>query len=162
GGVRVVAHYLNHPALTLGYRLEADGGSVVYAGDHEPHMRDRPQARRMGSPGGAGPAPRGARPGALLGGGDPPMHRAPYTPAEYPDKINWGHCPAEPAVDYALAAHVRRLALTHHDPLRDDDAVDRVVAACRERAREAGSTMDIFGAAEGMSLEPTRRDIRPS
>jgi phosphoribosyl 1,2-cyclic phosphodiesterase len=25
GGVRVVAQYLNHPALTLGYRLEADG-----------------------------------------------------------------------------------------------------------------------------------------
>jgi hypothetical protein len=35
--VRVTAHYMNHPALTLGYRIEADGASVVYATDHEPH-----------------------------------------------------------------------------------------------------------------------------
>ena len=31
------AHYMNHPALTLGYRIEADGASIVYATDHEPH-----------------------------------------------------------------------------------------------------------------------------
>jgi phosphoribosyl 1,2-cyclic phosphodiesterase len=35
--VRVTAHYMNHPALTLGYRIEADGASMVYATDHEPH-----------------------------------------------------------------------------------------------------------------------------
>src|ERR1700720_2740437 len=37
--VRVTAQYLNHPALALGYRLEADGVTVVYATDHEPHRR---------------------------------------------------------------------------------------------------------------------------
>ena len=35
--VHVAARFLNHPALTLGYRLEAGGASVVYAVDHEPH-----------------------------------------------------------------------------------------------------------------------------
>ena len=35
--VRVDTQYLNHPALTLGYRLEVDGATVVYASDHEPH-----------------------------------------------------------------------------------------------------------------------------
>jgi phosphoribosyl 1,2-cyclic phosphodiesterase len=35
--IKVSTHYLNHPALTLGYRLEADGVTVVYACDHEPH-----------------------------------------------------------------------------------------------------------------------------
>jgi len=29
GDIRVTAQYLNHPALTLGYRLEADGVAVV-------------------------------------------------------------------------------------------------------------------------------------
>ena len=38
GGIRVTAQYLHHPALTLGYRLEADG---VVAG-----LRDRPRAAR--------------------------------------------------------------------------------------------------------------------
>src|SRR5262249_57769275 len=93
---------------------------------------------------------------------DPRTQDAHSPAAEYPEKINGAHCPAETAVDYALAAHVRRLALTHHDPLRDDDAVDRLVTVCRERARKAGSTMDVFTAAEGMRLEPTRRDVRPS
>jgi len=39
GGVAVTAQYLNHAALCLGYRLEADGVTVVYATDHEPHAR---------------------------------------------------------------------------------------------------------------------------
>ena len=33
--------YLNHPALTLGYRIEADGASLVYATDHEPSTSAR-------------------------------------------------------------------------------------------------------------------------
>ena len=38
--VRVATHYLNHPALTVGYRIEADGASLVYASDHEPHSAE--------------------------------------------------------------------------------------------------------------------------
>src|SRR5574341_1013034 len=37
GGVRVVTQYLNHPALAMGYRLEAGGVAVVYSTDHEPN-----------------------------------------------------------------------------------------------------------------------------
>ena len=36
GGARVAAQFLNHPAITLGYRVEADGVAVVYLVDHEP------------------------------------------------------------------------------------------------------------------------------
>ena len=39
GDIKVSARYLNHPALTLGYRLQADGATVVYACDHLPHSR---------------------------------------------------------------------------------------------------------------------------
>ena len=35
--VTIVTRYLNHPALTLGYRIEVDGAIVVYSSDHEPH-----------------------------------------------------------------------------------------------------------------------------
>ena len=160
GGVRVVAQYLNHPALTLGYRLEADDVSVVYACDHEPHVRDRPEAGRMGSGGESALHAEDARHVAFLEGADLVIHDAQYTAQEYPEKVNWGHSPAEAAVDYALAAHVRRLALTHHDPLRDDDAVDRLVEVCRERVRRAGGTLDVFAAAEGQIVEPTRREAR--
>ncbi|MGO9209275.1 MAG: hypothetical protein ACLP2H_04075, partial [Terriglobales bacterium] len=35
-GVRVSTQFLNHPATSLAYRIEADGVVVVYACDHEP------------------------------------------------------------------------------------------------------------------------------
>jgi len=44
--VRIGAHYMNHPALTLGYRIEADGATVVYATDHEPHSPDLAHGER--------------------------------------------------------------------------------------------------------------------
>jgi CheY-like chemotaxis protein len=160
GGVRVVAQYLNHPALTLGYRLEADGAAVVYAVDHEPHMRDRPDGGGIASAEATALHAEDARHVAFLEGADLVIHDAQYTAAEYPEKVNWGHSPAETAVDYALAAHVRRLALTHHDPLRDDDAVDQLVEVCRERVRRAGGTLDVFAAAEGQIIELTRRETR--
>jgi CheY-like chemotaxis protein/phosphoribosyl 1,2-cyclic phosphodiesterase len=150
GTVRVSPRYLNHPALALGYRLEADGAVLVYAVDHEPHARDR-----------AGPA-GGAREGSpahredqrhveWLAGADLVIHDAQYTVEEYPRRTNWGHTPAEWAVDYALAAGAKRLALFHHDPQRDDAGLDGLLKICRRRA--AGSGLDVFAAAEGQVVE---------
>ena len=34
--VTVTTRYLHHPALTLGFRIEADGATLVYSSDHEP------------------------------------------------------------------------------------------------------------------------------
>src|SRR5262245_51577652 len=147
GKLRVTARYLNHPALALGYRLEADGAVLVYAVDHEPHKRDR-----------AGPAGSGSpvhredqRHVEWLAGADLVVHDAAYALEEYPQRMNWGHTPAEWAVDYALAASARRLALFHHDPQRDDAALDRLLESCRRRA--AGSRLDVFAAAEGQVVD---------
>jgi CheY-like chemotaxis protein/phosphoribosyl 1,2-cyclic phosphodiesterase len=147
GGVRVVARYMNHPAITLGYRLEADGVSLVYATDHEPHSRHQT----------AGPVhPEDQRHIEFLAGADLVIHDAQYSDAEYPAKTTWGHCPASQAVDFAMAARARWLALFHHDPGRDDDGVDRLVDVCRARVRVAGGALDVFAAAEGqvVDLEP--------
>jgi DNA-binding response OmpR family regulator len=91
-------------------------------------------------------------------GADLLIHDAQYTAAEYPSKIGWGHSPAEYAVKLAQHAHVKTLALTHHDPLRDDDAVDRVVEAIRTGLRAAESRLEVFAAAEGqiVEVEPSR------
>jgi hypothetical protein len=60
-----------------------------------------------------------------------------------------------------LTAHVRRLALTHHDPMRDDDAVDRLVEICRERPEGRRHRLDVPAAAERRILEPhASRDSR--
>jgi CheY-like chemotaxis protein/phosphoribosyl 1,2-cyclic phosphodiesterase len=150
-GAQVITQYLNHPALTLGYRLEADGVAVVYAIDHEPHGR--------GGTGGTPVHREDQRHVEFLSGADLVIHDAQYTAEEYPKRMGWGHSPAEWAVDYALAAGVRRLALFHHDPLRDDDAVDRLVRICRQRIAAAGGGLEVFAAAEGQVLELAARGV---
>ena len=148
GSVRVVTQYLNHPALTLGYRLESGGVVIVYSSDHEPHAPN-PVARLAGEP----PMhDEDRRHVEFLADADLVIHDAQYMLEEYPQKLGWGHTPAEWAVDYAVAAHARRLALFHHDPLHDDDAIDRLVETCRGRARAAGSPLQIFAAVEGEEL----------
>jgi CheY-like chemotaxis protein len=153
-GTRVAAQYLNHPALALGYRLEAGAVSVVYASDHEPH------AANLAGGTGAGWPVHGEdrRHVEFLSGADLVIHDAQYTLEEYPQKMGWGHTPAETAVDYAVAAGALRLALFHHDPQRGDDAVDGLVEACRRRAAAAGSALEVFAAAEGHVLELAERE----
>jgi CheY-like chemotaxis protein len=151
GPVHVVTQYLNHPALTIGYRLELGGRSLVYSVDHEPHA-----PHLGGGASGAKPEPvhgEDRRHVAFLAGADLVIHDAQYTVEEYPQKQGWGHSPAEWAVDYAVAADAKRLALYHYDPLRTDEGVDRILEVCRARAAASGSKLEVFAAAEGQVIE---------
>ena len=42
--------------------------------------------------------------------------------------------PVEYVVKLAQYARVKRAALTHHDPLRDDDAIERLIAGVRQHS----------------------------
>ncbi len=149
GGVRVRAQYLNHPALTLGYRLEADGAALVYATDHEPHS-----LHPRGGCAGATPIHHEDRRHArFLEGADLVIHDAQYTLDEFPGKAGWGHTPVERAVDYAILARARGLALFHHDPERPDPALDRISALAQARAGEAEWTPEVLVAREGHEIE---------
>ncbi len=127
--------------------------AVVYATDHEPHS---PTAGLAEKPVGTATdeSQTGDRRHAdFLAGADLLIHDAQYTAAEYSAKRGWGHSSVEHVVDIALAAGVKRLALFHHDPLRDDDGLDRIVASARVRVADAGSRMEVFAAAEGDRVE---------
>ena len=159
GDVSVETHYLNHPALTLGYRLEVDGATVVYASDHEPH--DHVLAF-------GGDVSRNRHDEAhcrFVAGADLLIHDAQYLASEYDDRVGWGHSTVEYVVDIARRAGVARVALYHHDPNRTDDEVDDLVALARARARASGYEGEIFAAEEGMSIElrsdAARRTDRP-
>jgi CheY-like chemotaxis protein/ribonuclease BN (tRNA processing enzyme) len=148
-GVAVRAQYLNHPATTLGYRMEADGVSVAYLCDHEPYSPAlwRPDAKpgRIESILHAGDR----RHTGFLTGADLVIHDAQYTPDEYPAKKNWGHSTYEYVVEVAAAAGVKSLVLTHHDPLHDDDFLDRMQDRAREFAAKLGSSLQVCCAYEG-------------
>ncbi len=153
--LKVTTHYLNHPALTLGYRIESSGAAVVYACDHEPFSKPAEVTSREFNP-------RDQRHIEFLTGADLVIHDAQYTAAEYPQKLGWGHSPMEYAMDVCRAAGVKRLALTHHDPLRDDDAIDQLVAAVRATKADATSPLEVFAAADGMVVELAANAVPPS
>jgi CheY-like chemotaxis protein len=154
GGVRVLTRYLNHPAPVLGYRLEAGGVAVVYATDHEPYSRHH--TGRAAADAAAPVHAMDKRHIEFLADADLIIHDAQYTLEEYPEHLSWGHCPAEWAVDFAVAAHAKRLALYHHDPSRDDRAVETLLGRCRKRAAAHPSPPEVFAAAEGQYLVVVR------
>ncbi|MEK6711586.1 MAG: MBL fold metallo-hydrolase [Nitrospinota bacterium] len=158
GSIRVTAQYMNHPTMTLGYRLESGGAAIVYIPDHEPNALSPPEAAP-----GARPVHREEqRHVDFLAGADLLIHDAQYTLEEYRGKIGWGHSPVEQAVDYALAGGVKRLALFHHDPWRDDAQVDALAEMARGRVRASGRALEVFGAAEGEVFDlPEKLPARP-
>ena len=152
-GVRVTTQFLNHPAMSLAYRIEADDAVLVYACDHEPFATSLWRA--------------GARPGyieSIVHGGDRRhalfmrhadllIHDAQYTPQEYPAKKNWGHSTYEYAVELAAAADVRQLALTHHDPTHDDTFLEGLEASAQQLARSRNFSLRVFCAQENQEIE---------
>ena len=162
GGTRVATQFLNHPAITLGYRVEADGVAVVYLVDHEPFSDELWRA--------------GAEPGHIesilhegdrrhakfMAGADLVIHDAQYTPEEYPAKKSWGHSTYDYVVQIASAAGVRRVALTHHDPGHDDHSVADIERKARTLALQCGKGLEAFCAYEGCEivLEP-RSTLKP-
>ena len=68
------------------------------------------------------------------------------TPAEYHSKRGWGHSTYEAGARLAKKAGVRRLALYHHSPERDDKGIEKLVAAAKKL--HAGT----FAAREGLEV----------
>ena len=162
GGARVVTQFLNHPAMTVGYRVEADGVAMVYLVDHEPFSDELWRA--------------GAEPGRIesilhdgdrrharfMADADLVIHDAQYTPEEYLSKKTWGHSAYDYVVQIAAAAGVRRVALTHHDPGHDDRFVADIEDKARRLALQCGTGLEVFCAYEGceLVLEP-RSTFKP-
>ncbi|MGZ3457992.1 MAG: MBL fold metallo-hydrolase [Archangium sp.] len=123
GPARIRTLDLNHPGGNLGYRVECDGRSVVYATDVE-HGCEKDQA-----------LVEFARDADVL------IIDAMYTEDEYRGrkgaaKIGWGHSTWESAVETANASKVKQLVLFHHEPTRDDAAMDRFVEEVRKHRPE--------------------------
>jgi CheY-like chemotaxis protein len=152
GDVHVKTQFLNHTVLTLGFRITSGGTTVVYASDHEPFS---PNLYRAGveNPTLADIVHAGDRRHVeFLAGADLVIHDAQYINTEYPEKRNWGHSTMEYVTDVAIAAGVKQLVLTHHDPEHDDDFLEQQEARCQARARDLDSDLHVVVAAEGMEI----------
>ena len=138
GEFSVRAESIIHPDPAVGYRVESDRASLTYLPDHEPALSPEfPSLLDWTS--GAG----------LAAQADLLIHDAQYTSPEYQERIGWGHSSLDDAVAFADRVEARRLVFFHHDPSRDDDAIDAMLQAGKRASR--GTV--VLAASEGMSLD---------
>jgi phosphoribosyl 1,2-cyclic phosphodiesterase len=140
GDVTVSAHPVQHPGPTVAYRLESGGRALTYLPDHEPAL-----GISLDSVGDAWISGMEAAHAA-----DVLLHDAQYLDEEYEARIGWGHSSVSQAVHFALRAQVRRLVLVHHDPAREDDALEQLGADAAELADGVASVELGY---EGMEIE---------
>lgn len=135
---------LNHPGGSDGFRIDdADGASLCYLTDNEIQPPWEPVTR----------------PDAMArfaAGAGLVIHDAQYLPTDMPLKHGWGHSLVGDVLEFGRAAEARAMALFHHDPDRDDLALDRIGADSAAWAREHAPKMQTLVAAQGMVL-----DVKP-
>jgi phosphoribosyl 1,2-cyclic phosphodiesterase len=151
GDVTVHSFGQKHPGGSVGFRVEHDGKSIVFATDSELDQVLVNPAVVKTSPDALRELPADLIEAAS--GADLLVADAQYTDIEYAQKVGWGHPRATTVVDFAVQAGVRQLALTHHDPMHSDRDVDLMVLECQERAAAHGAELEVFGAREGVTLK---------
>jgi len=141
GSAQVTRVPLNHPGGADGFRIDDDdGASICYLTDNElsppgPQVTTMDELARFAS--GTG----------LL------IHDAQYLPSDLPYKHGWGHSQVDEVLALGRAAEARILALHHHDPERDDAALDRIAADSTKWAAANAPEMRVVVASEGLTLE---------
>lgn len=149
GSATVTPILLSHPVVNLGYRIDCDGKSVFFTGDHEPYGN-------IYEPGDPGYAEYQALIEEqqqfivdAIRGVDVLIADSSYTIEEYPAKKGWGHGTFDSCIQLALEAEAKILYCTHHEPTRSDDELERVFAEAVARYPEAQGKLDIRLAREG-------------
>jgi CheY-like chemotaxis protein len=161
GDVQIRTQFLNHTILTLGYRITVGGTSVVYVADHEPFSTNLYRAG-VHNPTPADIIHAGDRRHVeFLTDADLVIHDAQYTNSEYVHKRNWGHSTSEYVLEVAMAANVKQVVLSHHDPGHDDDFLDALEERCQEWARARGSNLHATVAAEGLEIHLLEAEAKP-
>lgn len=132
--ISVETALLNHPGEAVGYRVNWRQYAAAYITDTE-HFPDRLDENVM----------------RLARNADVMIYDATYTDEEYyspsSSKVGWGHSTWQEAIKVAKAANVKRLVIFHHDPMHNDDFLDRV----GEQASQ--SFANCIMAREGLSVQ---------
>jgi phosphoribosyl 1,2-cyclic phosphodiesterase len=144
GSATVTSVALNRPGGCEGFRVDdADGSSVCYLTDNEL----QPPSGLVSTPSELARFTHGA--GLLI-------HDAQYMADDMPAKRGWGHSVVDDVLGLGRDAEVRTIALHHHDPWRDDHALDLIGNHARAWCRANAPAMSTLVATEGLSL-----DVKP-
>lgn len=136
GSATVMSRLIPHIGPTLGFRIEWGGRVVAYLSDHQ-----EPLDSEL--------CTAGVR--ELCEGADVLIHDAQFLDSDFHGHETWGHCRVSYALRLAEACGVRSLILFHHDPTRDDAALDAVASEVGIWGDEHG--LKVLTAYEGLTVE---------
>jgi phosphoribosyl 1,2-cyclic phosphodiesterase len=151
GEFHVETVQLNHPGVTVGYRIEADDGvATVYT--------DTARVRRVRlGDGMGGPEPDEGFAREFLTqlahcarGSDVLVYDTNYLEHEMVGHYHFGHATVEDALEMAHLSQAKHLVLFHHAPEHSDSVVDEKLALARDMGR--GAPFTIEAAAENSRL----------
>ena len=141
GPFTIDSDYVIHPGPTVGFRIQHQRGVFTYIPDHE---------FALGCNGKMVKDARWLSGSDLASGADILMHDAQYTAEEYQTKEGWGHSSMEDAIRYATLNGVKKLLLTHHDPMHSDKQLTEIQCRLKEKT-PAGVEFEM--AREGWTIE---------
>jgi len=159
GDATVANIVMNHPVTNLGYRINCNGKSVFFTGDHEPFYNDYAKDDPRHA---AFQAHMEHRQRAI----DQAMQRVDalivdcsYTREEYPAKRGWGHGTFDAALAMAVRVGARSLYCTHHEPTRSDDELEAVFNEVLERFGQLPNGLQVFLAYEGLEVDVLKSSL---
>jgi ribonuclease BN (tRNA processing enzyme) len=152
GNLTIEHFYLNHPALTLAYRVSDGKRAVAYATDNEPYEGSIHASGKVIDKHVDLPQLLDERFVDFLRGADLYIGEAQYTLEEYEEKKGWGHSPLEATVRFAVEANAKQLALFHHDPQHGDAFLDSMVKHAKGLVRLFRGKTLCYAAREGQSV----------
>lgn len=153
GSATVTPFLMNHPVIDFGYRIEANGKSIFFTGDHEPPTNIYQPSDEGYADYQAFVDEKASSILEAMRGVDVLIADCSYTEQEYASKKGWGHGTFHTSIQYAKDAGVKTLFCTHHEPTRSDDALDAVfIQALADHPHHAGDP-DYRLAQEGETFE---------
>ncbi|MEO5366213.1 MAG: MBL fold metallo-hydrolase [Magnetococcus sp. WYHC-3] len=153
GDARVYPVLMHHPGFNLGYRIEADGKSLFFTGDHEKHYNPFPPHHPEHAGFQALMEERQRQLDQAMAAVDLLVADTSYTEEEYRTRRGWGHSTYAFSLDMARRTGARLLAMTHHDPQRDDTQLQRIDSELQRSREEDPGQPPFFMAREGLEME---------
>ncbi|MCB2181712.1 MAG: MBL fold metallo-hydrolase [Desulfobulbaceae bacterium] len=158
-GIKITTKYLNHPILSLGYRIEYKGKVFCTAYDTEPYCNpfitdpdDPSYDEVMAQEGELVATEQNNLLNEFIKGADLLVYDCQYTKEEYETgKAGWGHSFFEYVCPLAAMNNIKSLALFHHEPVRTDDQMDELAKSFCQPGENGGP--EVFFAREGMEIE---------
>lgn len=148
GSISVAWDFTNHPGATVCFRVDVGGKRIAYITDNE-FLQGF-----MGKPHDLTPDSDVCKPYQrtieFVKGCDLLIAEAQYSPTEYPKKIGWGHTSLANACLLAKFSGAKRWIVTHHDPMNDDEALNRKLALTRQILRSMNCDIHVSHAYDGM------------